>query len=83
MSTTYTSPAAPGGGSNKPLATNIDAVDKSSILDYIEKDIQPVGQDYIEEIRSEEGIKIFFLNTMAGWLLLHTWLEQQFMFLCT
>ncbi|OXA62818.1 zinc finger RNA-binding protein isoform X2 [Folsomia candida] len=60
MSTTYTSPAAPGGGSNKPLATNIDAVDKSSILDYIEKDIQPVGQDYIEEIRSEEGKVVSF-----------------------
>lgn len=45
MSTTYTSPAAPGGNISSP--------------DYIEKDVQPVGQDYIEEIRNDEGTPFF------------------------
>lgn len=48
MSTTYSSPAAPGG--------NMSSAEKTSPIDYIEKDVQPVGQDYIEELRNEEGI---------------------------
>jgi zinc finger RNA-binding protein len=50
MSTTYTTPAGPG-----PVGIRALSMDDTNSADYIEKDVQPVGQDYIEEIRNEEG----------------------------
>jgi hypothetical protein len=47
MSTTYAAPAAPGG--------NVTSSDNKAAPEYVEKDVQPVGQDYIEELRNEEG----------------------------
>jgi len=52
LSTTYAAPAAPGG--------NVTSSDNKATTDFVEKDVQPVGQDYIEELKNEEGKVISF-----------------------
>jgi len=52
-----TTNGVPGAVSTTPAGT-ADSSKEGYVADspaYCEKDVQPVGQDYIEEIRNEEG----------------------------
>jgi len=70
MSTTFAIPAAPGGTISTTIAEDLNKSGNQDSSTFLEKDVQPVGQDYIEEMRNEEGWLIFIIVVVYLFLIL-------------